>query len=107
MDSSNNFAGFLSQHRTTKALSQSKLAEASGVHDTLISRLESGGRQPTLTVLRALTDAMGSTEDERAQLWVEARATLCQQSILHALINAIGDTEDARERLWLQVRTLL
>jgi transcriptional regulator with XRE-family HTH domain len=44
----------LSQHRTIE-----DLARAAGVHPSYISRIEHGGRDPSLTVLYGLADALG------------------------------------------------
>jgi transcriptional regulator with XRE-family HTH domain len=43
-----------SQHRTTE-----ELARAAGVHPSYLSRIERGVRDPSLTVLHGLADALG------------------------------------------------
>jgi transcriptional regulator with XRE-family HTH domain len=45
--------------RKEKHLSQAKLAERSGLHVTYVSGLENGARNPTWTVLSALSAALG------------------------------------------------
>lgn len=48
----------LKQIRKTKDISQETLAEFSGLHRTYISSLERGGRNPTLTTLQSLANAL-------------------------------------------------
>jgi len=54
--------------RTRRGLTQQKLAERSGLHETHISRIERGQREPRLTTIFALARGMGS---EVAELFEE------------------------------------
>ena len=47
--------------RTAKGWSQEELADQSGLHRTYISGLERSIRNPTVTVLKRLADALGMT----------------------------------------------
>ena len=52
------FGARLQSIRNKQNLSQEKLAEISGLHRTYISSLERGVRNPTLTTLKSLADAL-------------------------------------------------
>lgn len=52
------FAANLRKCRQNKALTQEQLAEISGVASEYISRLEAGKRNPTLTIVQKLADAL-------------------------------------------------
>lgn len=52
------FGARLQSLRKERRLSQEQLAEDSGLHRTYISSLERGGRNPTLTTLKALAVAL-------------------------------------------------
>jgi len=52
------FGARLQSIRKNQNLSQEKLAEISGLHRTYISSLERGVRNPTLTTLKSLADAL-------------------------------------------------
>jgi len=54
--------------RTRRGLTQQQLAERSGLHETHISRIERGQREPRLTTIFALARGMGS---EVAELFEE------------------------------------
>ena len=58
-----NFKVRLKQARTTKGISQNKLAKLVGVHVTNISRYERGENKPTSAVLTKLGDALGVSAD--------------------------------------------
>jgi transcriptional regulator with XRE-family HTH domain len=45
--------------RRTRGWSQEELAFESGLHRTYISGIERGARNPTITVLKELSDALG------------------------------------------------
>lgn len=53
------FGQNLRAYRLERKFSQEKLAEASGLHRTYISSLESGARNPTITVVAQLAKALG------------------------------------------------
>ena len=54
----------LKQIRLEKGLSQSKLADLSGIDTSNISRLESGGRTPNLQTIKKVADALKISLDE-------------------------------------------
>jgi transcriptional regulator with XRE-family HTH domain len=53
------FAAVLREARLRKGLSQEQLAGAAGVDRTYVGMLEGGKRQPTLSVLCALSEPLG------------------------------------------------
>ena len=53
------FGRNLRAYRLERKFSQEKLAEVSGLHRTYISSLESGARNPTITVVAQLANALG------------------------------------------------
>ena len=53
------FGEVLKQYRTAACLSQEKLALEAGLDRTFISLLERGRRQPTLTTLVLIAEALG------------------------------------------------
>ena len=66
------FAKVLLAARTDAGLSQEKLAEQANISTRHVSYLENGDRQPTLTVLHALSDGLGLPMSELLRR-VEAR----------------------------------
>ena len=48
----------LRTHRTKLGISQERLAEISGLHRTYISGLERGIRNPSITIIARLADAL-------------------------------------------------
>lgn len=58
------FGTVLRRHRDGLALSQEKVAEASGLDRTYISMLERGVHQPSLHTLLRLADALGVPADQ-------------------------------------------
>jgi len=50
--------------RTERGLAQRELALRAGVDQTLICKYEAGERQPSLTTLRSLCEALGCTATE-------------------------------------------
>jgi transcriptional regulator with XRE-family HTH domain len=53
------FGRVLRQHRLARGISQEKLALEAEVDRTFVSQIERGVRQPTLTTLCKLADALG------------------------------------------------
>ncbi|MDR0770273.1 MAG: helix-turn-helix domain-containing protein [Burkholderiales bacterium] len=53
------FGKVLQQHRSQRDISQEELAFQAGVDRTFISRLERGIRQPTITTLISIGQALG------------------------------------------------
>lgn len=47
------------RHRLEKSWSQEEFAFKSGLHQTYVSGIENGARNPTITVLKKLADALG------------------------------------------------
>ena len=47
------------RYRLEKSWSQEELAFESGLHQTYLSGIENGTRNPTVTVLKKLADALG------------------------------------------------
>src|SRR5690242_3717047 len=69
MDSDKPFGERLRRYREGAALSQEALAERAGLTATAISALERGERRrPYPNTVRALADALGLDERERAEL---------------------------------------
>lgn len=58
------FGAVLRTQRNAKSLTQQGLAVASDLSPTYIALLEMGRRQPTLTTLFKLADALDTTPDE-------------------------------------------
>jgi len=58
------FGGVLQRHRGKAALTQEELAFRAGIDRTFVSRLERGIRQPTITTLIGLAEAMGISATE-------------------------------------------
>ena len=55
------FGQTLRQHRTEKHLTQEQLAEAADTALRYIQELEAGTKQPTITTLFKLAEALGTT----------------------------------------------
>lgn len=55
------FGGVLLRHRARVGLSQEELAFRADVDRTFVSRLERGIRQPTITTLFGLAEALGTS----------------------------------------------
>jgi len=58
------FGTVLRQYREAKDLSQEDLSYASDLDRTFVSRLESGKRQPTISTIFKLADALGVSPSE-------------------------------------------
>ena len=58
------FGETLRRHRSAKSISQEELAHLADVDRTFVSRLERGIRQPTLTTLIGLGEALGVPASE-------------------------------------------
>ena len=61
------FGGVLQRHRARVGLSQEELAFRADVDRTFVSRLERGIRQPTITTLMGLADALGISASSLVQ----------------------------------------
>jgi len=66
------FAYVLAQLRTSRNLSQAKLARLCRVDHSYISRLENGLRHPSVDFLHRLADVLALSEDERTALFAAA-----------------------------------
>ncbi|MCS7256275.1 MAG: helix-turn-helix transcriptional regulator [Thermomicrobium sp.] len=66
------FAHVLAQLRTSRNLSQAKLARLCGVDHSYISRLEHGLRHPSVDFLCRLADVLELSETERTALFTAA-----------------------------------
>jgi len=53
------FGAVLQRHRSARGISQEELAFQAGVDRTFVSRLERGIRQPTITTLIGIGQALG------------------------------------------------
>jgi transcriptional regulator with XRE-family HTH domain len=53
------FGEVLRRHRSEKNISQEELAHRAGVDRTFVSRLERGIRQPTITTMIGISQALG------------------------------------------------
>ncbi len=53
------FGEVLRRHRSEKKISQEELAHRAGVDRTFVSRLERGIRQPTITTMIGIGQALG------------------------------------------------
>lgn len=58
------FGEVLRRHRSEKNISQEELAFLAGVDRTFISRLERGIRQPTITTIIGIGQALGASAAE-------------------------------------------
>lgn len=58
------FGAVLREQRNQQKLTQERLAETAGVSAYYVILLEGGKRQPSLSVLFRLADALGTTPDE-------------------------------------------
>ncbi|HJN76116.1 MAG TPA: helix-turn-helix transcriptional regulator [Myxococcota bacterium] len=58
------FGEWLCARRQRRGLSQRALATRAGIAASVLSRIESGARQPTSEVLAALSGALGVSEDK-------------------------------------------
>jgi transcriptional regulator with XRE-family HTH domain len=61
------FGVLLQNARKTKGISQEKLAELSGLHRTYISDLERGIRNPTLSTIVTVANALETSASELLQ----------------------------------------
>lgn len=64
VDIKKEFGGAVRKLREAQGWSQENLAEAANLHRTYISGIESGARNPTLTVIVRLAAALGVTPAE-------------------------------------------
>jgi transcriptional regulator with XRE-family HTH domain len=55
------FGNVLRQHREACGYSQQQLAHASGLDRTFLSRMESGKRQPTISTIFKLAEALNTS----------------------------------------------
>ncbi|HEX7687321.1 MAG TPA: helix-turn-helix transcriptional regulator [Burkholderiaceae bacterium] len=66
----------LSALRLRAGMSQRQLAEACGMEQPHISRMESGKHEPHLMQIRRISQALGVSMDEFASAWENSRAAL-------------------------------
>lgn len=74
MDLSRHFGAAIRRHRELMRISQEELADRAGLDRTYVSGIERGRRNPTLSVLQRLADALGADLDV---LFATARAIAC------------------------------
>jgi len=68
--------------RMERGLTQRQLAELVGTRQSSISRLESGSRDPSLSFLRRIADALGARVEVRLVNRAEARPTAAAQRMV-------------------------
>ena len=64
MDVKHRLGSNLRRLREAKELSQEKFAFEAGIHRTYVSDLERGARNPTITVVERLAEALGVTASD-------------------------------------------
>ena len=57
----------LQRLRREKSLSQEELADLAGIHQTYLSGVERGKRNPTITVLQRIAEALGTDIQDLVQ----------------------------------------
>ena len=57
----------LQRLRREKGLSQEELADLAGIHQTYLSGVERGKRNPTVSVLQRIAEALGSDIEDLVQ----------------------------------------
>ena len=71
----NSFGNVLRQFRSTAGWTQEQLAFEAGIDRTFVGLLESGRRQPSLSVVFALATALGTTPEHLVRLTREVYAS--------------------------------
>ena len=84
----------LREHRTTLGLTQSALADAAGVSQPLIARIEGGDVDPRLSTLRRIVNALDEAEGEV----VRASDLMHEEVINVAPDDAVREAVDLMER---------
>lgn len=87
------FGTLLTQHRTARGWSQTKLAERAGIDGSYVSRLEAGGRAPTREAIERLTDALVLPVVDRERLLAVAgfRSEAWDDPLLAQLVELLAD----------------
>ncbi len=56
------------RHRREKGLSQEELADRASIHQTYLSGVERGKRNPTISVLQRIAEALGADIEDMVRL---------------------------------------
>jgi transcriptional regulator with XRE-family HTH domain len=89
------FGTMLKQWREERGLSQSALAQRADIDHTTISRIESGQRYPSYSMVMRLADALGLTGPIRARMIVEAFIPHYYREDVRDVLNAMQPVEVA------------
>ena len=102
------FGALLTQFRTARGWSQTKLAERAGIDGSYVSRLEAGGRAPTREAIERLTDALVLPVVDRERLLAVAgfRSEAWDDPLLSQLVEILADPTVPPE-VAADVRTLI
>lgn len=91
--------------RRNKAMTQSDLAEKTGVHLSHIQRIEAGSSQPTVEVLKNLASALGVSADEL--VFDQVRETAARRLMDVELLEQFAAIENLNEADKQAIKTVL